>query len=199
MLRPKYMWKYSLTNNQYYDKFKDLISNAKHLRSNIGLHTAHVNTILQGIAADPDIPTQEERTHAEEQAKGQHLAAMFLINSTTVPSSGTLRMSTREDWIPTPHHSVPPTVLLSTTMPTRLPMLKLMKEEWHFTLETMIIIWDMDMVDVVMAAAKEVAEEDAEEAVDVEGSNPTSQMRSWHKNECMLREQLMKTKMMCNS
>ena len=63
------------------DKFKDLVSNAKHLRSNIGVHTAHVNTILQDITADPDIPTQEERTHAEEQAKGQYLAVMFLINS----------------------------------------------------------------------------------------------------------------------
>jgi hypothetical protein len=36
-----------------------------------------------------------------------------------------------------------------------------MKEEWHFTLETMTMTRVMDTVDVVMAEAKEMAEEDA--------------------------------------
>jgi hypothetical protein len=87
----------------------------------------------------------------------------------------------------------------STTMLTRGPTPKSMKEEWHFTLKTMTTIWDVDAVDMVMAVAEEAEEEDVEEAMDVEGGNPTSQTRSWYRNEFMLREQSIKMKMMHNS
>jgi hypothetical protein len=71
----------NLTDNEYYDKFKDLVSIAERLGSDIGAQTDRVNTILQLIAADPDILTELERHQAHEQAKDEYLAVMFLMNS----------------------------------------------------------------------------------------------------------------------
>jgi hypothetical protein len=71
----------NLADNEYYDKFKDLVSIAERLGSDIGAQTDRVNTILQSIAADPDIPTELERRQAHEQAKDEYLAVMFLMNS----------------------------------------------------------------------------------------------------------------------
>ena len=71
----------NLADNEYYDKFKDLVSIAERLGSNIGAQADRVNAILQEIAADPDIPTEPERRQAREQAKDEYLAVMFLVNS----------------------------------------------------------------------------------------------------------------------
>jgi hypothetical protein len=71
----------TLANNEYYDKFKDLVSIAERLGSNIGVQPDRVQAILQQIAADPDIPTEQERAQAREQAKDEYLAVMFLTNS----------------------------------------------------------------------------------------------------------------------
>jgi hypothetical protein len=59
-----------------------------------------------------------------------------------------------------------------------------MKEEWLFTLKTAMTIQPVDAVDVVAAAVEAVVEE----AGDVEDDKPTSQMRFWHRNKCMLKE-----------
>jgi hypothetical protein len=72
------------SNNEYYDKFKDLVSNAERLGSNIGNHTSRVDAILQAIpeiAAGGREATEAERTQAQETVKDQYLAVMFLINS----------------------------------------------------------------------------------------------------------------------
>jgi hypothetical protein len=74
----------ALANNEYYDKFKDLVSNAERLGSNIGNHTSRVDAILQAIpeiAAGGREATEAERTQAQETVKDQYLAVMFLINS----------------------------------------------------------------------------------------------------------------------
>jgi uncharacterized membrane protein YgcG len=70
-----------LANNEYYEKFKDLITNAERLGSDIGAHTDRVDAILEELAVDPDMPTEGEREQARERAKDQFLAVMFLINS----------------------------------------------------------------------------------------------------------------------
>jgi hypothetical protein len=61
--------KKNLANNEYYDKFKDLVTIAKCLGSNIGAQTDRVEAILQTIAADPDVPTEAEQAQAQDQAK----------------------------------------------------------------------------------------------------------------------------------
>jgi hypothetical protein len=70
----------TLPNNEYYEKFKDLVTNAERLGSNIGAHPERVTTILASIAADPTAPTTVERDQAKEVAKDQFLAVMFLLN-----------------------------------------------------------------------------------------------------------------------
>jgi hypothetical protein len=50
----------TLADNEYYDKFRDLVSITEWLGSNIGIQSDQVQTILQQIAADPDIPTEPE-------------------------------------------------------------------------------------------------------------------------------------------
>jgi heptaprenylglyceryl phosphate synthase len=71
----------TLANNKYYNKFKDLVSIAKWLGSNLGVQNALVETILEEIAADPDIPMVQERAQARVRAKDEYLAVMFLVNS----------------------------------------------------------------------------------------------------------------------
>ncbi len=57
------------------------MSIAEWLGSNIGIQSDRVQTILQQIVADPDIPMEAERAQACEQAKDVYLAMMFLVNS----------------------------------------------------------------------------------------------------------------------
>jgi type II secretory pathway pseudopilin PulG len=71
----------SLANNEYYEKFKDLVMNADRLGSDIGAHFDRVDSILNEIADDPNMPTDVERERARERAKDQFLAVMFLVNS----------------------------------------------------------------------------------------------------------------------
>ena len=70
----------TLPNNEYYEKFKDLVTNADQLGSDIGVHPEQVETILAGITADPNKPTAMEGKQAKDIAKDQFLAVMFLIN-----------------------------------------------------------------------------------------------------------------------
>ena len=70
----------TLPNNEYYEKFKDLVTNADRLGSTIGVHPQRVDMILTGIATDPDLPTNAELEQAREVAKDQFLAIMFLLN-----------------------------------------------------------------------------------------------------------------------
>lgn len=81
----------NLANNEYYDKFKDLVTIAERLGSNIGAQTDQVEAILQTIAADPDMPTEAERAQAQDQAKDQYLAVMFLVNSDKKQYGGLIR------------------------------------------------------------------------------------------------------------
>jgi hypothetical protein len=133
---------HALADNECYDKFKDLVSNAECLGSNIGVHTAHVNAILTDIAAVADAPTPEERTHA--------------------------KTNTLEAQIPTPHPSMLPTITSSTTMPAEMPTLTSMMEEWLFTLKTMTMIQDMDVVDMVAVAVTAAITVGMEEALVME-------------------------------
>jgi hypothetical protein len=71
----------NLANNEYYEKFKDLVTNAERLGSDIGAHSDRTATILDEIAADPDMPTDAEREQARDRAKDQYLSVMFLLNS----------------------------------------------------------------------------------------------------------------------
>jgi hypothetical protein len=70
----------NLANNEYYDKFKDLVANAERLGSDMGAHSARVEAILQEVAVDPDMPTAAETTQARERAKDEFLAVMFIMN-----------------------------------------------------------------------------------------------------------------------
>ena len=71
----------TLPNNKYYDKFKDLMMNAKCLGSNIiGVHPDQVETILVSIAADATAPTAAECEQAKGVTRDQFLAVMFLMN-----------------------------------------------------------------------------------------------------------------------
>lgn len=74
-------WQKTLADNEYYDKFKDLVSIVEWLGSNLEVQNGWVETILQEIAADPDIPTAQERAQARERAKDEYLAVMFLVKS----------------------------------------------------------------------------------------------------------------------
>ena len=70
----------NLTNNEYYEKFKDLVTNANQLGSNIGAHSDWVDTILANIVVDPALPTNAECKQAHDLAKEQYLVVMFLLN-----------------------------------------------------------------------------------------------------------------------
>jgi hypothetical protein len=70
-----------LPNNEYYEKFKDLVTNAERLGSIIGIHPDWVETILECIAVDSDNPTEMEKQQAHEKCKDPYLEVMFLMNS----------------------------------------------------------------------------------------------------------------------
>jgi hypothetical protein len=90
------------------------------LGSNLRVQPDHVQTFLQHIVADPDIPIEAERAQAHVQVKDEYLAVMFLVNSNRQcygslvrdikneytqglnamdHLSETSRMSTPKDWI----------------------------------------------------------------------------------------------------
>jgi heptaprenylglyceryl phosphate synthase len=71
----------SLANNEYYEKFKDLVTNAEQQGSNIGAHSDRMEAILEEIATNLDLPIYAEREQARDRAKDQFLAVMFLVNS----------------------------------------------------------------------------------------------------------------------
>jgi uncharacterized membrane protein YgcG len=71
----------TLANNEYYERFKDLVTNADRLGGDIGGHSDRIDALLEDIAADPDMPTAVERDQARDRAKDQYLAIMFLMNS----------------------------------------------------------------------------------------------------------------------
>jgi hypothetical protein len=50
------------SNHEYYEKFKDNVSTAERLGSDIGLHALHITSIVNHIAVSPDVPTAVERT-----------------------------------------------------------------------------------------------------------------------------------------
>ena len=50
----------TLPNNEYHEKFKDLVNNADRCGVTIGAYPQRVNTILTGITADPNLPTNAE-------------------------------------------------------------------------------------------------------------------------------------------
>jgi hypothetical protein len=70
-----------VANNDNYKKFKDLVTIAKQLGSNIGVHSDCVNLVLQDIAVDPDMLMEGEMEHAKERAKDEYPVVMFLVNS----------------------------------------------------------------------------------------------------------------------
>ena len=70
----------NLPNNEYYEKFKDLVTNTNCLGSDIGVHSDQVETILLGIMVDPDAPTAAECKQAWDITMDQYLAVMFLLN-----------------------------------------------------------------------------------------------------------------------
>jgi len=71
----------NLPNNEYYDKFKDLINNAERLGREFGAHPDRVDAHLAEIVADPDFPTADEHDQARERARDEYLAVMFLTHS----------------------------------------------------------------------------------------------------------------------
>ena len=70
----------TLLNNEYYEKFKDLVTNANCLGSTIGMHPEHIKKIVGDIAIDPDVSTNKELEQAKDMAKDEFLAVMFLVN-----------------------------------------------------------------------------------------------------------------------
>jgi hypothetical protein len=72
-----------LPNNDYYEKFKDLVTIAERLGSDIGAHHERLRAIAQDIALDPNFPTDVEMECARERAKDEYLAVMFLMSSDT--------------------------------------------------------------------------------------------------------------------
>ena len=69
------------SNHEYYEKFKDNVSTAERLGSDIGLHASRIASIVNHIAVNPDVPTAVERATARNTAKDAYLAICFLMNS----------------------------------------------------------------------------------------------------------------------
>jgi hypothetical protein len=60
----------SLANNEYYKKFKDQVTKAERLGSDIGAHSDRTEAILEEIAANPDLPTNAKREKGSGPGKG---------------------------------------------------------------------------------------------------------------------------------
>ena len=59
-----------LASNEYYEKFKDLVTNAECLGSDIRAHADQVEMMLEEIAYDPDMPTTAKKSR---HARGQRI------------------------------------------------------------------------------------------------------------------------------
>jgi hypothetical protein len=71
----------TLSNHEYYKKFKDNVSTAERLGSDIGLHASRIASIVNHIAVNPDVLTAVKRATARNTAKDAYLAICFLMNS----------------------------------------------------------------------------------------------------------------------
>jgi len=71
----------NMTDHQYHDKFKDLTNTAWRLGSLIGMDKRRVDEILTKICADPKQVWPSEKKCAQEQAKQEYIALMFLMDS----------------------------------------------------------------------------------------------------------------------
>jgi hypothetical protein len=77
----KYTQSRSMSNHEYFEKFKDNVATAERLGGEIGVQTQRVDAILINIAVDNDIPTEAEVEHAKSIAKDRYIATVFLMNS----------------------------------------------------------------------------------------------------------------------
>jgi hypothetical protein len=100
----------TLANNEYYEKFKDLVTNAERSGSDIGAHSDRIDTILEEIATDPDMPTMSNENRHAIAPRISFLPSCF-SSTVTMPAtgawSGTLKMSTLEARTPTLRLLVP--------------------------------------------------------------------------------------------
>ena len=71
----------TLSNHEYYEKFKDNVSTAERLGSDIRLHASHIVSIMNHIAVNPDVPTAVKCATARNTAKDAYLAICFLMNN----------------------------------------------------------------------------------------------------------------------
>jgi hypothetical protein len=70
-----------MSNNKYYEQFKDKVTTATQLGSALGAHPHHMEVIFQDIAVDPDVPTAAKCATATECTQDKYLASVFLLNS----------------------------------------------------------------------------------------------------------------------
>jgi hypothetical protein len=80
-----------VSNHDYYEKFKDSVATAERLGSDIGQHNVRVTAIINETAVDPDVPTDAERSTAQDTAKDAYLAICFLMNSDKRRYGGLIR------------------------------------------------------------------------------------------------------------
>jgi hypothetical protein len=69
------------SNHEYYEKFKDNISTAERLGSELGAHSSRIEAILDVITADPAAPTDAELAKATVKAKDEYFSVCFIVNS----------------------------------------------------------------------------------------------------------------------
>ena len=53
-----------MANNEYYEKFKDVVANAERINGEVGIQTERVIEILGGLVVNPYLPTNVEREAA---------------------------------------------------------------------------------------------------------------------------------------
>ena len=81
----------TLSNHECYENFKDNVSTAERLGSDIGLHASRIASIVNHIAVNPDVPTAVELAAARNTAKDAYLAVCFLMNSDKRRYGGLIR------------------------------------------------------------------------------------------------------------
>jgi hypothetical protein len=79
------------SNHDYFEKFKDNVSTAERLGSDIGQHLARVQSILDDIADNAEEPTAIKLSIARRAAKDGYLAICFLMNSDQRRYGGLIR------------------------------------------------------------------------------------------------------------
>jgi hypothetical protein len=70
-----------VSNNDYYNRFKDKMATALQLGSSLGANSHHVNNILADNALDTASPTSTELATATEKAQDKYFTTLFLWNS----------------------------------------------------------------------------------------------------------------------